>query len=1073
MSVATQQSWANEKTPFFLSNPVQYLQISGTPPINLTNNAGTLEVNGVPIQTEPVSNWSLYPTLSNKIFLNPTNVIQLIGNDLYFNTEIIATQSNISNVADWYLYPALSNVQLNTGVGINFGNPPALSNLLYSSNGTLWFGNSNLVTNNWSVYPAISSVNMCNYNISNVQNIYACNIFGREDISLIANEPLNVVTYADVNLNASGGNRGRINLTADAGLLGVGGEVHIVANGGTQPEDPLVSFGGLIELTANTPIGTNPVLTSAIKFSAAGINSYAGAIPSVGSLAGYNFIYGNVGVNICAGVPSIIPNFPLTTYIYGTGGVSLESGLGADVKVRNSTLAVNSIKPDDLTYSNLIIRGRVNIVPPNQYVQLEMVRNIEMSNGGIIDMSNGNISNLCNINGSAYIPTTAWAGYPATTNVNMSNYSISNLTNINGVAYTPTCNWASSPAVANVNMCNFSISNLSNLNGSPYVPTSNWASYPASQSVNLSNFDISNVVNINGVAYSPTCNWATFTATSSVGMSNQNISNISQATFGAISNVSIQKGAYVLGSVTAGQETLQILNSLGGTGNLRVEQIAFQNNGGASNDTVLSQVLDALNPPRLIVDTNVSPSNIVAYLSDVQFRPSNDIYVAPNGNDITGNGSASAPFLTIGQAINYRNTLSLTTEMSILVLSGTYTENFTVGQNTYVVGIQTGEARQPVNVVGVITMNGTTGTIGLSGLEITGGIDITGNGATYTIFGCNITAVTNQCVAQTQGTVFITECRMTGDSTGSSVFTATGGSTTLRDCVITTSTGAVCMSASSSITIRQSVITSTSTSATANALVRCNGTSQNVEITFSKINYTSTTTDTGGNKCCIQFANSSGTITAQVSNCILDCVGASTGGTRIECIQKTGAGTVNLTYGDIQTINPASFIATGITKIPMIPADVGVYGCFASSITTTVTGANTPTTVNHNIIEVNGNSVLGLLTGNIVLNRAGNYEVSTSIQFSKSSGGSDLVYFWLRLNGTDVVRSGSSIRMTGNGSEILGNITSMISANAGDVLSVVFGSADATVQALATGAQTTPMVVPAIPSVITSVKLLN
>jgi hypothetical protein len=152
-------------------------------------------------------------------------------------------------------------------------------------------------------------------------------------------------------------------LTANPALLTpVPGTVLITANGGqvVLPTDPptTVTVGGLIELDANTGSGGVYTATSAIKMNAAGINSYAGGIPSVASLAGYNFIYGTTGVSICAGLPASGFQLPLTTYLYGVGtpgftGVRLQSPNG--IGLLSDTYATN-LYPFDA--AGLTIQGR-------------------------------------------------------------------------------------------------------------------------------------------------------------------------------------------------------------------------------------------------------------------------------------------------------------------------------------------------------------------------------------------------------------------------------------------------------------------------------------------------------------------------------------------------------------------------------------------------------------------------------------------------------------------------------------------------------------------------------------------
>jgi hypothetical protein len=326
---------------------------------------------------------------------------------------------------------------------------------------------------------------------------------------------------------------------------------------------------------------------------------------------------------------------------------------------------------------------------------------------------------------------------------------------------------------------------------------------------------------------------------------------------------------------------------------------------------------------QIILSTGASPpatglyvSPLKLYFNSVEVSPFSDsfqIYVAPNGVVATGTGSQQNPLSTVAQALLLRASLPNTSEVSIIVSSGTYNESPTLTRNTYLVGVQTGEARQPVNIVGNIVLNDTTGFMGLSGLDVSGTITTSGAGGTYTLFGCNITAGAANAVVGSAGTIFITECRI---SNTANTCIISSSSLTIRDCFITTGSASSAIFATSTFTVRQSVIQSSSTSATALALVRFGNTgSSTVEISFCKLEYTSTTTDTGGNKCCVQFAGT-GASTASIYNNLLLCEGATTanGGGAIQCIQDTGTGAVNLSYGQLIAGATANHIASAITK---------------------------------------------------------------------------------------------------------------------------------------------------------------
>ena len=68
------------------------------------------------LASESASNWYNFPTLNGEIKMNDstgTQLLQAIGGDLYFNNELLAKAADLSNVADWSLYPQLSTLQGN------------------------------------------------------------------------------------------------------------------------------------------------------------------------------------------------------------------------------------------------------------------------------------------------------------------------------------------------------------------------------------------------------------------------------------------------------------------------------------------------------------------------------------------------------------------------------------------------------------------------------------------------------------------------------------------------------------------------------------------------------------------------------------------------------------------------------------------------------------------------------------------------------------------------------------------------------------------------------------------------
>jgi len=459
MSLLTHQSFANDKTPYWLSNPVEYLRFAGTPPVDVSNNNGELFANGVSMSP---ATWFNYPANGVVLLDEDGDRLQIISNDLYYNSNLIALAGSISNVSDWYLYPALSNVGLNAGVGIDFD-----GRLLSRSGTDLFFGGVNLNSSTWSQYPALQNVAMSNFSLSNLSGFSASSNFAANvasnyvldartikntSFSTISNEctifnvntdTINPLGGSKINLIANNGSGGEITLNAKSSITGsIGGKVSIVADGGNTGG---FVYGGLVEITANSG-GVLPTgFTSAIKMSAASVMSYAGAVSPFASVAGYNFVYGTAGVNLIAGIPSVLPNVPGSIFMTGDIGILGSSG---GVRIKKG-VSVDFITPLPLN-GDLIVSGN----PAGDKVQLSNVRSLGME-GDITGL--GNVGMTGNIGG---VSTISMGGAGAISNVNT----------INGFPYNPVRNWANFPAIANVDL---SGNRLLDVSAIEFGPTSN------------------------------------------------------------------------------------------------------------------------------------------------------------------------------------------------------------------------------------------------------------------------------------------------------------------------------------------------------------------------------------------------------------------------------------------------------------------------------------------------------------------------------------------------------------------------------------------------------------------------
>lgn len=207
---------------------------------------------------------------------------------------------------------------------------------------------------------------------------------------------------ANANIRAQGGLGGNVNLRADPGTLGTsGGSIDLQAFGGNGlgglygavrltayegTDGTGFTTGGLIQLQANSG-GALSNATSAIKFSGGSVVSYAGAANPIGSLYGYNYMYGTLGASVTASTGPPTANTPGTVYLYGDQGVVMGSAMYAS--------RIYGYWNGLATPSNLFLSGRQTILG-NSYVVLSNVQNMYMDNGAI--------SGVNTINGATYPP---------------------------------------------------------------------------------------------------------------------------------------------------------------------------------------------------------------------------------------------------------------------------------------------------------------------------------------------------------------------------------------------------------------------------------------------------------------------------------------------------------------------------------------------------------------------------------------------------------------------------------------------------------------------------------------------
>jgi hypothetical protein len=300
-------------------------------------------------------------------------------------------------------------------------------------------------------------------------------------------------------------------------------------------------------------------------------------------------------------------------------------------------------------------------------------------------------------------------------------------------------------------------------------------------------------------------------------------------------------------------------------------------------------------------------------------RPPATIFVSQAGNNLTADGSISNPFATIQAAISYRNLLSLTDNVEIYIYSGNYTENLTINVgNTYLTGPPAPyrEAKTVV-ITGNLTVDITnlTGQGGcevcLTNLLFTSTQIVTGStveqGLLVTITNCNISGWLQHNESTVTGVYIVRyfNCYMFWNG-AEALVTSVGCLLQIWRCemlhtasvtnpIINLQNGNG--GSAAILNLQYSHVRSSTTSATAQPIIRYQNTatSNSNVMLYNSLYFTSTVVDTGGNKCCIQFAQTGAVNFETMSYNLLECAGAVFNyGGQPTTIQNRNTGSINL-----------------------------------------------------------------------------------------------------------------------------------------------------------------------------------
>lgn len=142
------------------------------------------------------------------------------------------------------------------------------------------------------------------------------------------------------------------------------------------------------------------------------------------------------------------------------------------------------------------------------------------------------------------------------------------------------------------------------------------------------------------------------------------------------------------------------------------------------------------------------------------------------------------------------------------------------------------------------------------------------------------------------------------------------------------------------------------------------------------------------------------------------------------------------------------------------------YGAFYDTTTQVAATINTATAITLNTTDISSGVYLGTPTSRIYADTKGIYNVQTSIQLDKTSGGTGEFFIWFRKNGVDIPNSCSQVRIQGNNAEVFTSLNYFIRLNYLDYVQIMYAVTDLSVEL-----KTFPATAfsPAIPSIIVTV----
>jgi hypothetical protein len=152
------------------------------------------------------------------------------------------------------------------------------------------------------------------------------------------------------------------------------------------------------------------------------------------------------------------------------------------------------------------------------------------------------------------------------------------------------------------------------------------------------------------------------------------------------------------------------------------------------------------------------------------------------------------------------------------------------------------------------------------------------------------------------------------------------------------------------------------------------------------------------------------------------------------------------------------------------------YGAFSSTADQTLGAVNTPTAVTYTTTDA-ASGVSFSDSSRIYVAQTGVYNLQFSLQFANTNTSIHNAFVWIRVNGVDVSATASKFDVTakhgGSDGYIIAACNFYVPATGGDYIELMWASESTSVYIEAYAAQTSPFVMPSVPSSVVTLTFVS